>query len=110
MFAREFALLYGDRMQLYIVANLFKFAHRSAFLALSATAKCLATVQNGAEWLPSRCHAQDMSNKKKLSNSTLAHVKKEMAEPRMAKSARLEVRKLDTTRISEQLTNGPTSD
>jgi hypothetical protein len=53
-----------------------------------------------------------MSNKKdkkELNNSTLANVKKEMAKPRIVKSARLGVRRdLDITRISEQLTNGST--
>ena len=35
-------------------------------------------------------------------NSTLARVKKEMAKPRMAKSARMAELSLDTARISEQ--------
>jgi hypothetical protein len=46
-------------------------------------------------------------SKKELDNSTLASVKKEMAKPRMAKSARIAERNLDTTRISERLANGP---
>ena len=47
-----------------------------------------------------------MSNKKdkkKLDNSTLASVKKEMAKRRMTKSARLGIQNQEITRISEWL-------
>ena len=40
--------------------------------------------------------------KKKPGNATLASVRKEMAKPRMARSARIAELNLDTTRISEQ--------
>ena len=40
--------------------------------------------------------------KKTISESTHASVKREMAKPRMAKSARIAERNLDSTRISEQ--------
>jgi hypothetical protein len=39
--------------------------------------------------------------KKKPDNSTLARLKKEMAKPRLAKSARMPNRKLDSARILE---------
>jgi hypothetical protein len=48
--------------------------------------------------------------KKELDNSARASVKKEMAKPRMAKSARIAARNLDTTRFSERLANGPMPD
>jgi len=32
LFAREFALFHGDRMRLHTAANLFKFAHCTAFV------------------------------------------------------------------------------
>jgi hypothetical protein len=48
--------------------------------------------------------------KKDLGEATRASVKKEMAKPRMAKSARIAERNLDTKRISERLTNGPIPD
>ena len=41
-------------------------------------------------------------DKKQLSNATRASVKKEMAKPRMAKSARITELNLDTARIPEQ--------
>jgi hypothetical protein len=47
--------------------------------------------------------------KKDLGESTRASVKKEMAKPRMAKSARIAERNLDTTPISERLANAPMS-
>ena len=40
--------------------------------------------------------------KKKLDNATRASVKREMAKPRMARSARIAELKLDTARIPEQ--------
>jgi hypothetical protein len=45
--------------------------------------------------------------KKDLGQATRASVKKEMAKPRMAKSARIAERNLDTTPISERLANRP---
>jgi hypothetical protein len=48
--------------------------------------------------------------KKELDNSTRASVKKEMAKPRMAQSARIAERKLGTARISERLADGPAPD
>jgi hypothetical protein len=42
------------------------------------------------------------NGKKESSNATRAGVKKEMAKPRMAKSARIAELKLDTARIPEQ--------
>jgi hypothetical protein len=42
------------------------------------------------------------NGKKESSNATLAGVKKEMAKPRMAKSARMAELNLDTVRIPEQ--------
>jgi hypothetical protein len=48
--------------------------------------------------------------KKELDNSTLASVKKELAKPRMAKSARIAERNLVTTPISQRLVNGPVPD
>jgi hypothetical protein len=41
-------------------------------------------------------------NKKQLSDATRASVTKEMAQPRMAKSARITALNLDATRIPEQ--------
>jgi|SRR5579872_7219892 hypothetical protein len=52
-----------------------------------------------------RCHDGFMVNKKankEASDSTLGSLRKEMAKPRMAKSARIAERNLDTTRIPEQ--------
>ena len=40
--------------------------------------------------------------RKKIGNTTCASVKKEMAKPRMARSARIAELKLDATRIPEQ--------
>lgn len=45
----------------------------------------------------------NMKEKKELDNSTRAIVKKEMAKPRMAKSARIAELNLRITRISERL-------
>jgi len=45
----------------------------------------------------------NMKEKRELDNSTRAIVKKEMAKPRMAKSARIAELNLRTTRISERL-------
>ncbi len=59
-------------------------------------------VRNGAAWLPDRCNdqcMQDKRSKKEAADTTRASVKTEMAKPRMAKSARIRERSLDTTRI-----------
>jgi hypothetical protein len=48
--------------------------------------------------------------KKELDNSTLAGVKKELAKPRIAKSARITERNLVTTPISQRLGNRPVPD
>ena len=64
-----------------------------------------ATVRKGAEGLPSRCHDGCMAHKKRkkeAGDATRAGVKKEMAKPRMARSARITELKLDTARIPEQ--------
>jgi hypothetical protein len=63
-----------------------------------------ATVQNETAWHLSRCQNGKMLNKKgkKPGNATRASVKKEMAKPRMARSARIAELNLDTARISEQ--------
>ena len=75
------------------------------------TAHCLsnrkrfATVRNGTAWLTSRCQYGRMlhkKTKKEPSNATRARVKKEMAKPRMARSARVAELNLDTARIPEQ--------
>src|SRR5271157_3302866 len=75
-----------------------------------AATKCLATVRNGTAWLPCRCHAQGMlRNKSKRESesdsSTRARVNKEMAKPRMAKSARIaeqNLKKALTLRLQSQ--------
>src|ERR1700675_4783131 len=62
------------------------------------------TVRNGTAWHQSRCHDRSMPNNRnnKPSNETRASVKKEMAKPRMARSARIAELNLDTARIPEQ--------
>ena len=65
----------------------------------------LATVQKGTVWLPSRCHDVSMPHKKSRTRSddaTRASVTKEMAKPRMARSAKIAELNLDTSRIPEQ--------
>jgi hypothetical protein len=54
--------------------------------------------------IKSRCHDRSMPNNKndKPSNETRASVKKEMAKPRMARSARIAELNLDTARVREQ--------
>jgi len=44
----------------------------------------------------------DKKSKNKLENASLASVKKEMAQPRMARSAKIAELKLDTARIPER--------
>jgi hypothetical protein len=63
------------------------------------------TVRNGTAWVTSQCHDQRMlykKGKKDHGNATRASVKKEMAKPRMARSARIAELNLDTARIPEQ--------
>jgi len=62
-------------------------------------------VRNGTEWVSSQCHDKFMQQKKARRaprDTTRASVKKEMAQPRMARSARIAERNLDTTRVPEQ--------
>src|ERR1700680_4864375 len=62
-------------------------------------------VLNGTAWLISRCHDQSMlhkKGKKESGNSTRASVKKEMAKPRMARSAKIAELNLDPARIPER--------
>jgi hypothetical protein len=62
-------------------------------------------VRNGTERLPFPCYDKCVPNKKRkkeLANATHTSVKKEMAKPRMARSARITALNLDTTRIPEQ--------
>ena len=64
-----------------------------------------ATVRNGTAPLPSQCHYGCMLHKrakKESGNATRSSVKKEMAKPRMAKSARIAELNSDTERIPEQ--------
>ena len=61
-------------------------------------------MRNETAWLPSRAHHGRMPHKKtkkKRGKATRASVKREMAKPRMARSARIAELNLDTTRISE---------
>jgi hypothetical protein len=63
------------------------------------------SVRNGTVGLPARCHAECMPHKrtkKELRNRAYAGVKKEMAKPRMAKSARIMELNLDAARIPDQ--------
>src|SRR5712671_5483717 len=62
----------------------------------------LATVRNGTARLPSKCQDGCMSNKKESDNATRASIKKEMAKPRMAKSARNAESNLDAERVPGQ--------
>jgi hypothetical protein len=62
------------------------------------------TVRKGAAWLPCGYHDGWMANKrhkKRADNATQASVEKEMAKPRMARSARVAELKLDITRIPD---------
>jgi len=65
----------------------------------------LATVRNGAVWILSTRQDEGMRNKrpkKELLDATRASVKREMARPRMAKSARIMERDLAKVRIPER--------
>ena len=73
-----------------------------------------ASVRNGAVWVPIRCHDEDMRHKKTnnvsrkrklddaMTSPTRVSVAKEMAEPRMARSARIAERNLDSQRVPGQ--------
>jgi hypothetical protein len=66
--------------------------------------KYAANVRNETEILPSACHSGSILRKKsqdKIEIATKASVKKEMARPRMAKSARISELKLKAARISK---------
>ena len=71
----------------------------------SESAVNFATVRNGTARLPSQCQPElVLHNKAKKERASATHVsvKKEMAKPRMARSARIAELNLDTARISEQ--------
>jgi hypothetical protein len=71
----------------------------------TGSAAYFATVQNGTAWLPSGGHDGCMPHKKRKKehvNATHASVKKEMAKPRMARSARIMELNLNIARIPEQ--------
>jgi hypothetical protein len=77
----------------------------SASICWRESAGYFATVLNATAWLPPRCHHEWMPHKKsknELRNATRADVRKEMAKPRIARSARIAELNLDTTRIIEQ--------
>jgi hypothetical protein len=60
--------------------------------------------QNGTALPPDRCDYKNVEHKKRKidpSQSTRAGIRKEMAKPRMARSARIAALKLDVTRIPE---------
>jgi len=62
-------------------------------------------VRYGAECAPTHCHDGSVRHKKakKLpGDATYSSVKKEMAKPRMSKSARIAERNLDSARVPEQ--------
>jgi hypothetical protein len=64
-----------------------------------------ATVRNRTVWIPSQFHNVFMLHKKNIKapdSATHASVKKELAKPRMAKSARIAELNLDVARIPEQ--------
>jgi len=59
-------------------------------------------VRNGTARLPSTCHDGCILNEKESDSATRASIKKEMAKPRMAKSARTAELNLDTERVPGQ--------
>jgi hypothetical protein len=61
----------------------------------------IRSVRNGASLLPAWCQNEYMRHKKVPRDTTSASVKKEMAQPRMARSARIAERNLDTTRVPD---------
>src|SRR5580692_13201661 len=65
----------------------------------------IRSVRNGAECAPTHCHDGCMRHKRanKLpGDATYSSVKKEMAKPRMSKSARIAERNIDSARVPEQ--------
>jgi hypothetical protein len=82
---------------------------KAGFRALAAAARnrthILQPVRNGTVLSPSGCHREWMLHKKAKKESgkaIRASVIKEMAKPRMARSARIGELNLDTARIPEQ--------
>src|SRR6266478_8222434 len=61
-----------------------------------------ATVRNETARLPSKCQDGCMLNKKESDDATRASIRKEMAKPRMAKSARKAEGNLDAERVPGQ--------
>jgi hypothetical protein len=93
-----------DDVESHFKGELFKEVVRPCWKNLAAAAY-FATVRNGTESLPSRCHDGYMlhkKSKKESSNAIRASVEQEMAKPRMAKSAKITELNLDTARIPEQ--------
>src|ERR1700693_1148334 len=77
----------------------------SALIYRQESTDYFATVRKETEWLPFRCHDGCMVHKKsekESRNATRASVEKEMAKPRVARSARIAELNLDTARIPEQ--------
>ena len=90
-------------------STVYPFVRRSRRRRLSLIKRNLpensTSVRNGAVWLPSSCEDGCMSHRKakkagkEPGDALRASVKKEMAEPRMAKSARTMERTLDRSAI-----------
>ena len=62
-------------------------------------------MRNGTERLPFPCYDKCVPHKKRkkeLANATHTSVKKEMAKPRITRSARIATLNLDTSRVPEQ--------
>jgi hypothetical protein len=77
----------------------------SASICRRNSAEYFATMRNGTAWLRCRCHSEQMPQKKDEKgprNAIRADVKKEMAKPRMARSARIAELKLGPVRNIEQ--------
>jgi hypothetical protein len=92
---------------------LFTWAHSRIVFSFSTARKSFvpigsedrATVRNGTASPPSRCHKGCMlhrKTKKEPGNATRASDRKEMAKPRITRSARVAELNLDTARIPEQ--------
>jgi hypothetical protein len=67
-------------------------------------AQYFGSVRNGTDWLRFRCHDWCMRSKKRkkeVETAVRASVTKEMAKPRVSKSARIAERNLDASRIFE---------
>src|ERR1700735_459664 len=79
--------------------------HLGVRLEVAGLEKDFSTVRNGTAWVPFPGHDWYMLHKKvkkDLGDTTRESVKKEMATPRIARSARIAELKLDTVRIPEQ--------